>query len=743
MTDFEPCAVTPREPIKIGKALCSATRPDTASARLNGIAVNAGLRAKALIAGWFLLTIAVTSLPISAAETAAKHPPQSQAEDLLSFSISEGNIHNEFFRKGPVAAHMLLTSGHKPRLIVAFPAGNSGVGLWFDETATPIQWQAVDGIHAVTEKDANDNWLHGVQADLTVAAAELSVRQAVLSSVRLLRGYLHGDKVPDAVTSEVTIQGKTVTWMRDRLDGNSGYKLVIEGLNGTVSSTSSSASQSASKENAASIKFIAADKQQPMKLRITALSGDTPLTPIEQKDLLTDVASDDLLSQQILAFLSYKEAMLAGSWRFLTYFGRDTLISVRLLMPALSTTTIEAALASVVNRLKSNGEVAHEEDIGEFALLRHSAETGTVSDQPIFDYKMVDDNYMLAPVIANYLLDTPKGRERATQFLQQRTTSGKTVGEALVTNLKFVLQSAEAFGKNPVADNMIKLHEGHMVGEWRDSNEGLGDGRIAFNVNAVLVPAALHAVTRLADSGLLKPYQQKADFSMATTLAAVWSKKAGEFFTVTVAKKEAQKAVASYAQSLGLPSKEAVTSIADAVSFNALSLDSQGKPIPIINSDDGFLLLFTDPDAEALEASLAALMRPFPAGLITPVGMVVANAVYGSEQQRENFSKDHYHGTVVWSWQQALFAAGIARQLQRTDLPPATHQKLLLAQERLWQVIDQAKLLKTSELWSWSYSDQEGYKIEPFGSAGGHNAESNAAQLWSTIYLAVKPFKKH
>ena len=54
-----------------------------------------------------------------------------------AFVQKEGLNLNSFVRKGPVAAHIVLRSGSDPRLIVAFPAGNSGVGLWFDHEVTP------------------------------------------------------------------------------------------------------------------------------------------------------------------------------------------------------------------------------------------------------------------------------------------------------------------------------------------------------------------------------------------------------------------------------------------------------------------------------------------------------------------------------------------------------------------------------------------------------------------------------
>lgn len=37
----------------------------------------------------------------------------------------------------------------------------------------------------------------------------------------------------------------------------------------------------------------------------------------------------------MLTFLSYREKYLAGSWRFDTYFGRDTMMSLTLLAPVL------------------------------------------------------------------------------------------------------------------------------------------------------------------------------------------------------------------------------------------------------------------------------------------------------------------------------------------------------------------------------------------------------------------------
>ena len=47
------------------------------------------------------------------------------AMETLAFALREGPSENLFFRRGPVAAHFVATSGTAPRVLFAFPAGNS------------------------------------------------------------------------------------------------------------------------------------------------------------------------------------------------------------------------------------------------------------------------------------------------------------------------------------------------------------------------------------------------------------------------------------------------------------------------------------------------------------------------------------------------------------------------------------------------------------------------------------------
>ena len=55
----------------------------------------------------------------------------------LHFEATTGANQNFFLRDGQVAAHLLLRSGLDPRILVAFPAGDSGVGLWFRRSPLP------------------------------------------------------------------------------------------------------------------------------------------------------------------------------------------------------------------------------------------------------------------------------------------------------------------------------------------------------------------------------------------------------------------------------------------------------------------------------------------------------------------------------------------------------------------------------------------------------------------------------
>jgi hypothetical protein len=669
-------------------------------------------------------SVAAACLPLSllvAPVSARAAPPQ------LAFQVREGRILNYFLRQGPVAAHLVLRSGPVPRILVAFPAGNSGVGLWFARQTSNAPWKIRGQPRPVDARDGRGRTLQGISAEVTIADHELGVNQAVLSSIRVLRDYQTASTLPAGIAVAPSLTGRTLTWSRDRLDGAVSYRLIVEVLDGRVRG-----------------RRISAGADGVIGLRISALTGETPLVPLAGRDLLRSPSNGDPSARQTLTFLAYREKLLAGSWRFDTYFGRDTLMSLRMLLPALSPIAVEAGLDSVLARLSPQGEVAHEEDIGEMAVLDHLKADGSRSAAPVYDYKMIDEDYLLAPVAAAWLLQA-NAQARSSAFLAAPVggpleRSG-TRGAALVKNLRFVVASAQAFAQAPGVAHLIGLKPGEIVGEWRDSDTGLGGGHYPYDVNAVLVPAALEAAARLSASGLLSRYLTASDralFAGAAPMAAVWRERAPPLFEVTLTHSIAANAVEIYADAQGVPSQPALDALGSgALSFHALALSAAGEPIPVMQSDEGFLLLFADPDPQALDRIVATVMRPFPAGLMTGAGMVVANPVFCAPSLQSLFSRNAYHGTVVWSWQQALFAAGLARQLERQDLPATVRADLVKAQRVLWSAIEATRAMQNAELWSWAYRAGH-YQLRPFGSSTADADESNAAQLWSTVYLAVQ-----
>ncbi|MGH8259789.1 MAG: hypothetical protein ACREUG_08870 [Steroidobacteraceae bacterium] len=682
---------------------------------------------RCLLAAASLLTALAVLAEAGAAEAVATPP----AAPPLAFRIDSGDEVNAFVRRGDVAAHMVLRSGTSPRLLVAFPAGDSGVAVWFSRTATPVTWTLDGTPRAVTLRDARGRPLYGIEAQITVDAGELGIERALLSSVRVLRDYTSGGMVPAAVLAPVRVMDHRLLWSRDRLDGAAGYRLAIEVLDGgTVSATAITAGSSAL-----------------LHLRLVAATGDPPLAPLGGAALLNARAVRDARERDVLQFLSYREKYLAGSWRFDTYFGRDTLMSMTLLQPVLQPEAMESGLRSVLIRLAPDGEVAHEEAIGEYAILENERAGRGPSAAPVYDYGMIDESFLLAPVAARWLLDDPRGRVRATRWLAERLQGGRSPrgesqGGALTRNLRWVVERAASFAARPVAADLIGLKPGHAAGDWRDSRDGLGGGRYPYDVNAVLVPAALRAIDRLLRSGVLDPYltpHGRSTLRHARAEEKVWARSAQPLFRVRIAAAAARRDVRSYALSLGVDPAAALESLGslgrEPVTFEALALDVAGRPIPVMHSDVGFALLFESPSVRMLESALE-VTRPFPAGLLTPVGLLVANPAYADRRLQSLFTNTAYHGTVIWSWQQAVLLAGLDRQLARSDLPRALHDRLAGARARLDAAIQRTARFRASELWSWSFANGS-YRVVPFGEQGTRVEEADAAQLWSTVYLAL------
>jgi hypothetical protein len=351
---------------------------------------------------------------------------------------------------------------------------------------------------------------------------------------------------------------------------------------------------------------------------------------------------------------------------------------------------------------------------------------------------MIDDDLLLAPVAAAYLLDTPEGRARAEVFLSKttskNTSSGRTYRDALRQNLAFVMAHSTPYARKPVPEHLLAIGAFTTMGQWRDSPLGLDGARMPFDVNTALVPAALQAAARLFASDLLGPDPAAAEATRAIVPPWLTTER---HFRMAVPEDIAKARVLAYAISERLDPAPALASINGPVGYHALALYAPGIPLPVMHSDTSFSMLYTFPSPEVLDLAAQTITRPFPAGLRANVGIVVANPALAEDPSiTAAFTRFDYHGTVVWSFQQAMLAAGLARQLERDDLPSRTRALLEEAKRAVSQAIRTSEPHQVWELWTWEPRDGRA-EFLLLGQKKGHEAESNAAQLWSTVYLAL------
>jgi hypothetical protein len=318
------------------------------------------------------------------------------------------------------------------------------------------------------------------------------------------------------------------------------------------------------------------------------------------------------------------------------------------------------------------------------------------------------------------------------------------------------MKLAAPFAANQVKSNLIQLKDGETVGEWRDSSYGLGGGRIPYNVNTALVPAALRSIDALSKVGVFPTHPEWT--VMAASYAQIWEDNTLQFFQVKIPVAEAQSRLYKYKQDSSFEGSDQQPSIDSDVVFHAVALDGNNNlsHVEIMNSDDSFrhFLLNTTHQTQLttfLNSTANNIRRTFPAGLMTDVSMVVANPAFGvGPGYFSNFTTSAYHGTVVWSWQLAMMGKGLELQLARcrssSDVPDfcndaTVYQNVKRAYNKLWDSIEASSAHLSTEVWTWVYKDGKFDYID-LGAlpppAGQSPNESDIVQLWSLTFLAVR-----
>lgn len=306
-------------------------------------------------------------------------PPCSNSASTLS--LSDPPYSNYFYSDCNVAAQAVVTSPLPdsnlstigPRLIIAWPAGNSGICAFFTPQNGVNGTLAIDLVNStigqplapVYNASSTSNYPNvGIQGIIRFnSSAILSL--PILGSIRTIRDFVEGasilyPEIQNAIEYTPNSDG-SASVERQWLDNVTTTSLSFQAwVNGTTSGDSTVTVAGHALEFEAGEYLFTAEMNYP---QLASLKPDAVLN--NQSIYLTTEMPDQTTA---LSFLSYSEKLLAGAWRFLTYFGRDSMISALLLESVLSTgngTAMEAVLGAVLERVnRSDGSVCHEETIG-------------------------------------------------------------------------------------------------------------------------------------------------------------------------------------------------------------------------------------------------------------------------------------------------------------------------------------------------------------------------------------------
>ena len=564
------------------------------------------------------------------------------------------------------------------------------------------------------------------------ATIGLQIQGLVAGSMRGIRDVRDGAfsfNAPSSKPFSVAFQSRdnSLVAVRRSVDGITNSRLLLTPLAGCLFRQDESGLWRLYEKNGGAIEF-----------EIEATTDERPLTPIP----IEDVVSAEVLHESSphdlaeLNYLIYRESLLAGADNYLTMFGRDNELFLTIGEAGLKPEIFEVVLSSQLNSMLPDGNLAHEPGIGEFAAIKNREKGSAATRAPVFDYHMIDTRFLLATTALTYLIKTEP--QRAAEFFSHTGSGGQSFFNRMLKNFESVVIASEPFARNPVYSNLISIAPGAVVGNWRDSETGLGGGRYPFDVNVALLPGALDAIVAISER--LQDPTLSALASRARAARTVWRAQAWDFFQVALPRETALNQARRYTTELKMQVTSQMLDLKDDVyRFPAIALDREGAPVPVVHSDGGFCLLYrSDLTDDQILQILHLTLLPFPLGLDSEVGTFVSNGAFTDWSLRRDWTFSGYHKVVVWPWQEFLFLKGLDRQLQRTDLHLETTEELRKAEQYLWKRAYAMSPYLGIELYT---AAVRGAHLAPaaFSGAPGQETVSTIIQAWSKLSLLVRP----
>ena len=525
-----------------------------------------------------------------------------------------------------------------------------------------------------------------------------------------------------------TARGWSLQASQPSLDGKNHLWLTLSGDSRTTRATL-----------AGSVLTIRALGARPASVSVEIATDGAALTPLNRNQIFStgfrrfaDSAKSERLEREVRGFelLSSRQKLMAGLPTYATYFGRDMLMTALLMEPVWADTMPEFVMGAALAKLAPDGEVSHEEALGGQAIRENAAEFLKTGDRSLLrdlqrtreNYWMVDDDFQLPVVAGHYFADARVSDARKRAFVRRW-------GAALRKNLAFVAAQAAPYAREAVPTHLVSFKRDAdgwcHPGSWRDSRVGYAGGCFAFDVNVVWVPAALRAIGTV-DSVLRAMGEPGIENAADIARAADAWRDTGRHFMVSLAPAEVESRVRAKLASLPTPEREHWDSLlartgfpADSLRFPAVSLDSAGRPIPVMSTDPGMWLLLVRQPADREAELLRPFLLPYPVGLfIDGVGLAVANDAYAPPAVWQMFERDLYHSPrVVWGREVNVLLAALAT---RNRAGAVDSVRAAVARSGL----------QYAELWSYKF---EGGALRPvrYGS-------SSDVQLWTLTDLAVQ-----
>jgi hypothetical protein len=499
-----------------------------------------------------------------------------------------------------------------------------------------------------------------------------------------------------------------------------------------------------------------------------------------------------------MELLSSSEKLMAGLPNFATYFGRDMMMTALMMRPIWSAEMEEHVIASVLRKLGPRGDVSHEEALGGQAirenavvydslitgyfgqvragrrqkadsLLGRAREVLRALQATRENYHMMDDEFQLPVLVARYLEDSTVPAERRRGFLLEKPDGGPSRLTLTLREMALVAAETRPYVQAPRATNLVGFPRRDAThwrsASWRDSDAGYANGRFAMDINVIWAPTALAAIATTLETlpglGLSNQTidsmapdirrtalgQYMRDPASVRRAIEIWNG-ARRHFEITLTPEEIKQRTRS--KLAWLPELERSYwdkvmadqgEVQDPLTFLVLSLDAEGHPIPVVNTDPS-TELFLDGSAppDRVLREVVPFLRPYPVGLfVDGLGPLVANDAYAAPEIWDRFQADPYHGPrVVWGREVNLLLLGVANQIaaafdssgQVKNPVQASYVRSL--NQTLHRTLDavNASGLQHNELWSYEIKDG---RLVPT-----RYGTSSDVQLWNTTNLVVQ-----